>query len=427
MPHINDFPPEILGEIFVQVTIPESQDISFPSKINFASPAPYSPNYRSVASPYSISHVSRRWRDIALTTASLWSRLCVVQPQSELIVRLLEEWMTRAGCVPMRLSLFEHSYKPSSSVTVAVLVLFLNSIHRCREFEMEVKTLAGRQPDYSRIDIRECTDLLQSVSVRDETPDSTATYRPFIMTRLLSSPNLRFVQWHHHQLLPLSVAAHFWSELRELRFETTEVDLVDLGYALSYCQGLERLAVFSIHILHSRLAPVSLPRLTHLSASSEVMAFFDYLTVPSLTDLEILGGELEGAWSFVLRMLWKSKAVPRVLKLHCVSTHWPVKEEELLRALAMPCFAALQVLEVEHLVGPRTIEFLLSSLNLPHLGRLVLIIDPYMPSLSTLLSALVYSRVYSRLGSPNWPDINMNRYVEYTSDGFRLSLDILSK
>ena len=250
MPHINDLPPEILGEVFAQVTIPEGQDISFPSKINFASPAPYSPHYRSVASPYSISHVSRRWRYMALNTAALWSRLCVVQPQSEPIVHLLKEWMTRAGCVPMRLSLLEHSYK-SSSATVAVLVLFLNSIHRCREFEMEVKTLEGRHPDYSRIVIRKRTVLLQSVSVQiDETPDSTATFRPFLVTRLLSSPNLRFVQWDHHQLLPLAVFAHFWSELRELRFGT-EVNLVDLGYALSYCQRLERLAyTFCMGDLH---------------------------------------------------------------------------------------------------------------------------------------------------------------------------------
>jgi len=121
----------------------------------------------------------------------------------------------------MRLSLFEH--RDSYKSTVAVLVLFLNSIHRCRDFEMEVKTLGGRHPDYSRIDTQELTVLLQSVSVRID--GSLATYRPFIMTRLLSSPNLRFVQWHHNRQLPLTVAAHFWSELRELRFET-EVNLV---------------------------------------------------------------------------------------------------------------------------------------------------------------------------------------------------------
>jgi len=71
MPHISDLPPEILGEKlpFPRVTSLENQ---------LRIPAPYSPNYRSVASPYSISHVSRRWRDIALTTAALWSRLCVV-------------------------------------------------------------------------------------------------------------------------------------------------------------------------------------------------------------------------------------------------------------------------------------------------------------------------------------------------------------
>jgi len=51
----------------------------------------------------------------------------------------------------------------------------------------------------------------------------------------------------------------------------------------------------------------------------------------------------------------------------------------------------------------------------------VLAIDPH--TLSSLLSDLVQSR----LGLPNRPDGNMNNYLEYTPDGFRLSLDILSK
>jgi len=412
MPHINDLPPEILGEIFVQVTTVDGKDIYFPSKINFALPAPYSPHYRSVASPYSISHVSRRWRDIALDTAALWSRLCVVQPQTKGIVRLLEEWVTRAGSLPLRLSLYEHSYHQPSA-TVAVLVFFLNAIHRCTSFEMDVKTLAGRHPDYSRIGTREPTVLLQSVSVRiDDTPGSTPIYRPFIVTRLLSSPNLRFVQWHHNQLLPLPVASHFWSELRELRLET-EVNLVDLIYALSYCQNLERLAVFRVDKLQRRCPLVTLQRLTHLSASSQAIVLFNCLIVSSLTDLEIfVGGEW---WSAVLGMLCKSKVMPRVLKLRGVDcTHWPEKEEEVLLALAMRRFAALQVLEVEHLVGPRTIEFLLSRI-LPHLKRLVLTIDPHTPS--SLLSDF-------RLRLPNRPDGNMNHHLEHTPDGFRLSLDV---
>jgi len=48
-------------------------------------------------------------------------------------------------------------------------------------------------------------------------------------------------------------------------------------------------------------------------------------------------------------------------------------------------------------------------------GRLVFAIDPH--TLSSLLSDLVYFR----LGLPNRPDNH------YTPDGFRLSLDILSK
>lgn len=429
MPQINDLPPEILGEVFVQVATPESQDICFPSKINFASPAPYSPNYRSPASPYSISHVCRGWRDTALNTAALWSRLCVVQPQREEIVHLLKEWVTRAGCLPIHLSLYEHTYQPSA--TVAVLVFFLNSIHRCTSFEMEVKSLAGRHPNYTRIGSRQPTVLLQSVSVRiDETPGSTALYVPFIFTRLLSSPNLRFVQWHHNQVIHLSIASHYWSELRELKL-ATEIDLVDLWYAVSYCQNLERLAVYRIRFSPESLTPVTLPRLTHLSTSFQATLLFNYLHVSSLTDLEILGGE--PVWTSVLSMLSKSESVLRVLTVREVdpiseSAHWPSKEEELLLALAMPYFAALKALELEHLLGRRTIEFLTLShpadgLNdhLPHLERLVLTIYPQI--LSCLLSDLVLSRI----GSPNRPDSDINNYLEYGPDRIRLSLDIPSK
>ncbi|KAJ7239590.1 hypothetical protein B0H12DRAFT_1001579, partial [Mycena haematopus] len=53
-------PPEILGEIFSR-TIPALPD-------------------RTRYSPWFLTHISRRWREIAISTSSLWSRVVVRFP-----------------------------------------------------------------------------------------------------------------------------------------------------------------------------------------------------------------------------------------------------------------------------------------------------------------------------------------------------------
>ncbi len=427
MPQINNLPLEILEEIFAHVTTHSRSRHLCSSQTRSEIPVAHTPNYLSPASPYSISHVCSWWRKVALDRSSLWTDLCVVQPQKEGVVFLLKEWVKRARNYPLHLSLYDKNSEPSSA-TATVLESFLDVVHRCIAFEMEIETLCFDW-DYSRHYTQQLT-LLQFVNVQINKVSGAAAAFALSERLLVDSHNLRYLYWTDAGVgFSLRNIRQSWIHLQELDLTTVIDSNFDLTNALSVCQSLERLTLRDTRLTSRNLLPITLPRLVYLSVSSYRghHKLINSLTVPSIAELEISGDKDHVLWTSITGALERSRVLLRMLSLRDENNfweRWSPDEGLILTQLSMSCFAALKVLEVDYLSGERTIEFLTLSPNaghLPHLERLVLILKRLdIQDKSLLLSALVNSR----LGTHYPKDVH--NYLKFSSKTVQLRLDIPS-
>ncbi len=159
---ITDFPSEILGEIFIRVvsTVIPSH---FTSDLQ-RTPAPFTPDYHSPASPYSISHVCRQWRAITLQSCPLWTHLRIVSPTGD-VVHLASEWIKRAGALPLHLFFYDDNSSESHRYIQSAFMLFVNSISQCKSFQMEI--LSPLHSVLLRDKLKQQTPaLLESLSIR---------------------------------------------------------------------------------------------------------------------------------------------------------------------------------------------------------------------------------------------------------------------
>ena len=424
MAQIHNLPLEILEQVFSHVTTHSRSRHLCSSLTRSEIPVAHTPNYLSPASPYSISHVCRWWRKLALDRSSLWTDLCIVEPRNEGVVYLLNEWVKRARDHPLHLSLYSKNSAPSS-VTTTVLKSFLDVVHQCISFEMEIETPSiywDRFLQYTQ----QPTDLLQSVNVQINKA-STATAAIVLSERLLvNSHNLRYLYWTDAGMGFSLSNRQSWIHLQELNITTVINSNFDLTNALSMCQSLERLTIRDTRISSRNLLPITLPRLVYLSVSSDRghHKLINSLTVPSIAELEISGDKDHVLWASITGMLERSRVLLRVLSLRDENNPWALwspDEGLVLEQLSMSCFAALKVLEVEYHSGERTIEFLTLRPNaghLPHLQRLVLVFkkSEFQENLF-LLSALVNSRLGAK---------DVLNYLKFSIKTVKLSLDISS-
>ena len=331
---------EILEELFLHsVNVSQSQE-------HFRVTPPPTRCRRSPASPCVISKICKRWRDIALNFAPLWTHLHVVDPQHVSIVQDLQVWMHRARTLPLCFSLREYqSYDTTASAAVATL--FLESLHRCQSFEMFVWT--DLKYFFLQNIERVPSTSLESVNVCIRYNKQGKNAR-FLTNLLLNTPSLHIIQWSCGFVGP--IIPH--SSVRNLP------KFLD---ALSHCQNLERLRIHQPSYNRWPSTFVTLPRVTHLSflvgiASSAIL---DQLVLPSLVDLE-LGLLYRLSWAAILNLIQRSDAMLRRLRI--ISGNIPrfrrLDQVEFIRILKMPYFQELRILEVEEpmVAGHDVVNFL---------------------------------------------------------------------
>jgi len=345
--YINDFPSEILEEIFLRFVSP--------SKVHLSA-SPFISSRRSPASPYVISKICKRWRHVALKLAHLWTHLHVVDPRNVSIVQHLEEWMSRAGTLPLCLSLRQYGFYDEQA-SIAVATLFLNSLHRCQSFEMVIRTPLE---DFGLKNFeRDPSTPLESLNVWCK--DSLWADAELLTNLLLNTRSLRTIRWSC-ALGPLDGVSRSWGNLRELSITGTRT-LANFLSALSHCQNLESLEIRQSLTDDVVLQSVILPRLTHLSISvlfGWPKKILPSLILPALAELELVAfQELE--WNPVLDLIQRSGVMLRRLSItsNSFSGHLYVDPVNLTGILKMPYFRALRVLEVEApMAGLSIIEFL---------------------------------------------------------------------
>ncbi|KAJ7322841.1 hypothetical protein DFH08DRAFT_1085530 [Mycena albidolilacea] len=84
-------PNEIVSEIFIQ----------------FLPVYPFPPPMLGPLSPTFLSHICRRWREVALSTPMLWRAVSLPDCDQYVVRPQLELWMSRSGCLPLSIDMEE--------------------------------------------------------------------------------------------------------------------------------------------------------------------------------------------------------------------------------------------------------------------------------------------------------------------------------
>jgi hypothetical protein len=151
--------------------------------------------------------------------------------------------------------------------------------------------------------------------------------------------------------------SRFWVNLRELAL-LMPLYPEDLPTVLSACQALERLVITRPRRSNRC---ITLPRLSYLTVTTGSSDSLNWLTVPSLTDLEIVLVRRVRLGT-IAAMTDRSDArlrTLRVKKTKAKDMRFTKAEERMfLQMLRGDCFAELRELEIEQYVGVETLEFL---------------------------------------------------------------------
>ena len=419
MLQLNDLPTDLLEEIFLHF-VSRSQDHPY-------SP-PFKSSFHSPESPLLLSKICKQWRDISLGFSQLWTHLHVVDPQDVAIVQHLEEWMNRTGSIPLCLSFREHTPSDREAST-AVLWLFLNSLHRCRSFEMVVVT----NLEYFGLERLERASFTLLETVRVKCSVVRTSNSAILTSFLLNTSSLRTIKWSGG-MGPLDAVAPSWENLRQLEidFLTCPVGFISAFY---HCQNLECL---KIHVLFANndngSKCITLPRLTQLSVLlTSQLAALNQLILPSLEELELVLLYDLLPWNPVLGLIRRSGAMLRKFSVASDRPYFSLKDPvELVQILKMSEFQELRVLRVEEpIVGDAIVKFLTlpsrsylgvgdgnegSGGYLVHLESIYLVFGNTRPA---QISQSLRKLIDSRIGIPK----PMMEYIEmHANNNFSLSI-----
>ena len=352
---INDLSRDIIEEIFDLVVFhAPSTPFNNRTTPSISIPAPYSPSYHSPASPYAISHVCRQWRYIALGYNRLWARLCVVKPRTTGIRHLLQEWMNRAKPFPLHLSLHEIDLL-TPFATKAILTLFLNAVHECKSFELNIRSDTLKIFDMNNLRIQKPLHL-EHVAIWTNDPSERPKARS-LLEPLFSAPSIRSTIWSNPGPMRFKKYSRFWVNLRHLAL-LTPLYPEDLPTILDPCQALERLVINRPRASCQR---ITLPRLRYLAVTIGCTDSLNWLTAPSLSDLELLLVR-RVRLDTIASMTERSDARLRTLRVKKKTAddmrYTKTEERSFLKMLGGDCFTELRELEVEQYVGAETIKFL---------------------------------------------------------------------
>ncbi|KAJ7883955.1 hypothetical protein B0H13DRAFT_2278057 [Mycena leptocephala] len=163
---------------------------------------PLCPPVAGLLSPTVLTHICRKWREIALKTPNLWRAVSLshhrtlIRPPAD-----LSEVLSRSGCCPLSIAMDDYDYRPSEDVFSAVVA------HRERWEHLQLYILSdfpaieGRLPQLRHVDL----------TFEDDAPVIVVDEAPLLLTAILSA-------------LDLSNVALPWGQLTSLTLDRLEPD-----------------------------------------------------------------------------------------------------------------------------------------------------------------------------------------------------------
>ncbi|KAJ7464317.1 hypothetical protein B0H11DRAFT_80048 [Mycena galericulata] len=251
-----------------------------------------------------ISHVSFRWRSVALQTHELWNDVQVSFWRANIAntvissLNLLELWLSRSGQYPLSWDI-RHSVDPSTALEKLCVdrigEILARCSHRFRFLSIYESPLLGMVPDFPP----ESFSLLQDVLLGAW--EDTVSRPPGSVKAFAGSP-LRGVTFYSVAEEILQALAVPWHQLSELKIQS-EFPSSQYYYILDQCKALTSawIRISDSAVLNNvSVGSVSLPQLRtlHLEIDFPVDAqrFLYMISAPCLTHLTI---NLDQAWDTV--------------------------------------------------------------------------------------------------------------------------------
>lgn len=324
-------------------------------------PLPTSLSPSSQADPQNLGEVCRFWRDITLSTPALWSKMWIYHPQRAQVQRVAM-WLGRSRGYPLDITIvqFAHNVTPKDhGATDEILLLLIEQVHRWKRIYFHFASTA--QQPLLTLPLGAPISL-ESAYVNTWNWEHTSADRFWKV--LHSTPSLRHAKWASYTKgLPSHVP---WAQLTDI----TVYHGLSVEECISILRGCQHLVAFRIHAvwaydsLIDPHGPLILPQLQHLSFLGHVEStpFFNRLTLPSLTSLEITNthphhyDERRSCSSF--RDLLNRSACQ--LKKFCFSNPG-INENDLYEYLSAPQMLSLQELELDVPITDRTMISLTSD------------------------------------------------------------------
>jgi hypothetical protein len=264
---IRRLPPELLGEIF-RYCLPQNYDEKGAHK--------------AVMLP---SHVCKHWRDVALSTPTLWTNIVlrVTDETFESRVALVTAWFSRSGGLPLSFTL------EGQENVLPILSFLLQYCNRWQYINLSVPSETLRCLEAAKGHLKGLETMVindRYIWLRDTSYSVEHIFESAPRLRKVSL-NSRFV-WNDGS----------WAQLTEL--DTGYVSYT-VGNCLALMQSMRNLQKLKICIgsgaveehRHSIFSH-PLVSLHFLGAQPARGMLFDYITLPSLRDLSV--GEIDFEW-----------------------------------------------------------------------------------------------------------------------------------
>ena len=363
----------------------------------------------SSQAPLLVTRTCSRWRTVALSTPSLWTRLHVVYKDPGLDVSVASDWLQRSGCLLLSISI---SIDFNEQTAQEILDVICRHSSRWRHVRLEFRGLYC-PPMYSLSLAENSTPLLRAFefSARDI---SSANITP-IISLLNSAPQLRELTWvddladtRRLMELPLSRLS-----LLSITMSHGTLDYLEL---LDRCYNLEHIRITRPRpgATRSSRQPLVLSKLTSLNITYDLTAIFDSLVLPALRHVCIHAeGQIDqatwqstgaaaamGSWSPVsfLSLIKRSSCTIKSLWLDA-----PMTENSLGQCLEMasPSLTKLTV------SGVIITDKLLSSLSCSPVPFSPSTSDPPSPSCWPLCPSLQEINLNTRISSSSGALVQM--------------------
>ncbi|KAJ7639400.1 hypothetical protein FB45DRAFT_905509, partial [Roridomyces roridus] len=210
---IHHLPPEVLGTVFEWCSVQL-----------FHRPDP-------TVAPLLLTRISRHWRNVALSTPSLWSSLSLDLNPPNKRLPLLQTWLARSACIPLDLDLGYYDRAADAQID-ALLEILRPHAHQLRSLGIFFHSRGIIQIARWSLPRLQCVDFGWVVGTEPTGAE--------VMPLFLNAPALRELHANGDDIYPLLAAPLFpWAQLTSLECTAYSVyaslEVLRLATSLEHC------------------------------------------------------------------------------------------------------------------------------------------------------------------------------------------------